>query len=1046
MLVTVFGSTTYAVSTVLAAFMAGLALGSIMLGRYGDRLKHPVLVFGMLESLIGVYALLVPWIIGGLTGVYSGVFEAFGQQPLPVAIVRFFLSFLVVLVPTTMMGGTLPVLSKFAGSEFAKLGRNIGALYAVNTFGAVIGSFVTGFFLLEFIGVSSSVYLAAAVSVMVGLLAIGIGKGIRTGAADGAGETEAESEPIPTYVAFVVLLAIGVSGGAALAYEVIYTKVLVFSLGATAHAFSLMLTTFLIGLAAGSYASSRLVDRWRRPTEAFGLVEILIGLASFVSIYLLSRLDLSNRFLDLRDSGGDLLRLRGAGFLQAASVMLVPALFMGAAFPIVTRIYARRRSVSMSVGKIYFFNTLGAVSGSLLAGFLLVPALGSARSLALVASINISVGLLLFSCKGNRRAWAGAAAVALAGLMVLTYAIKPSIFARTFNIKEEGSQLVYFKEGVSGTVTVHRYPDFDLLAIDGVNVAGTSQMLRVTQKLQGHLPILLADNKDKVAHIGFGSGETLRILTVHGARAIDGVEICKDVITAARRFFSALNRLVFDLPNVNIVIMDGKNFVLLTQDRYDIIMTDSIYPGTGGASALYTYDHFKTVSDKLRPGGIASCWLPLDLSPEDLRVALKAFYDAFPHMSVWYFYMTFSQHALLVGKKDAEIDVDLAKFAAAFEDSVISEDLRSILIDDPYLLVSCLLADGDAIARFTEGAPRHSDDHPVLEFGLARRGTAKPYLSRNLETLLSLRPDPLDYVSGLEALGEDPNAVAGRIAGATALSTHMIKGHILNAVKETGLAKAEYEKALATDPDSRIAMYALASLDDALATLERASQSGRQGYEIEYALGVRYLAEGRFEQAREHLEKALELRPDLPDPHVSIGECYLRWEKPVEAVEHFRDALKILPGDHGILLRLGMAYSALDRKDEAVAAYEAALEADPDDYDVRIALGTIHLREGRIAEAREHFRHAALSAPDMPHALFDLGLTYAAERDWEKARDSFQKAISAAPDFVPAHFQLGNVLLSMGDVEGARQAWLKTLELSPGNQMAKQKLEGLPRQ
>ncbi len=846
------------------------------------------------------------------------------------------------------------------------------------------------------------------------------------------------------YVAFVVLLAIGVSGGAALAYEVIYTKVLVFSLGATTHAFSLMLTTFLIGLAAGSYVSSRFVDRWRRPTDAFGLVEILIGIASFASIYLLSRLELTNRFLDLRDSGGDLFRLRGAGFLQAASIMLVPALFMGAAFPIVTRIYTRRRAVSMSIGKIYFFNTLGAVIGPLLAGFLLMPVLGSARSLALVASLNISAGVLLFSCKGNRRVWAGAAAVTLAGLMMVTYAIKPSVFARTFNIKEKGSELVYFKEGVSGTVTVHRYPDFDLLAIDGVNVAGTSRMLRVTQKLQGHLPILLAEGKDKVAHIGFGSGETLRILTVHGAGSIDGVEICKDVITAARRFFSALNRLVFDRPNVNIVIMDGKNFVLLTRDQYDIIMTDSIYPGTGGASALYTYDHFRAVSDKLKPGGVASCWLPLDLSPEDLRISLKAFHDAFPSMSVWYFYMTFSQHALLVGKKDTGIDVDLPKFVAAFEDSVIGEDLRSILIDDPYLLVSCLLADGNAIARFSEGAPRHSDDHPVLEFGLARRGTAKPYLSRNLERLSALRPDPLDYVSGLEALGEDPERVAQRVRNATALSTHIINGHILNAVKETGLAKAEYEKALVADPDNRIALYALASLDGALSTLERASQSGRQAYKPAYDLGVRYLAEGRFEEALEQLEKALGLRPDLPDPHVSIGECYLRWGRPEEAIGHFRNALKILPGDSGILLRLGMAYARIDRREEAVGAYEAALDSDPDNYDARVALGSLYLREGRIAEAREHFRQAALSEPERPHALFNLGLTFAAERDWEEARDSLRKAISAAPDFVPAYFQLGNVLLQMGDVEGARQAWQKTLELSPEDQMAKQRLEGLP--
>ena len=132
-----------------------------------------------------------------------------------------------------------------------------------------------------------------------------------------------------------------------------------------------------------------------------------------------------------------------------------------------------------------------------------------------------------------------------------------------------------------------------------------------------------------------------------------------------------LNQLVFDRPNVNIIIMDGKNFVLLTEETYDIIMTDSIYPGTGGASALYTYDHFRAVSDKLKVGGIASCWLPLDLSPEDLRIALKAFYDAFPNMSVWYCYMTFSQHALLIGKKLYDQDICGSAAPAPFQGSGI---------------------------------------------------------------------------------------------------------------------------------------------------------------------------------------------------------------------------------------------------------------------------------------------------------------------------------------------------------------------------------------
>jgi spermidine synthase len=1036
MLITVFGSTTHAVSTVLAAFMGGLALGSIILGKFGDRFERPVLAYGILEILIGIYAILMPVIIGGLFGLYSAVFEAFGQQPLPVAILRFLLTFLVILIPTTLMGGTLPILSKFAGREFEKLGKNIGGLYALNTFGAVIGSFITGFVLLELFGVSTSVYLAAVVTILVGIIASTAGrKPVTLVTAQPAGDAKkpAEAPGLPTYTAFVILLAIGISGGAA-------PKVLVFSLGATAHAFSLMLTTFLIGIALGSFISSRLADRSKHPTEAFGVIEIIIGLAALVSIYLLSRLDLTRQYFDIRDAGGDLFKLRGGGFLQAATILFVPAVFMGAAFPLVTRIYARKNLVSSSIGRIYFFNTVGAVAGSLIAGFVLVPLLGSARSIAFIASFNIAAGVLLFTCGTRRRLWALAAPCALVIFMIVASMIRPAVFARTFNIKEKGSELLYFKEGVSGTVTVHRYPDYDLLAIDGVNVAGTSDMLRVTQKLQGHLPILLAPGKERVAHIGFGSGETLRILTLHGAHHIDGIEICRDVISVARRFFSDLNRLVFDRPEVHITIMDGKNFVLLTRDEYDIIMTDSIYPGAGGASALYTYDHFMAVRDKLKTGGIASCWLPLDLSREDMQVALKAFNDAFPNMAIWYCYMTFSQHALLVGKKDEAIDIDLGRFVAAFEDPVISEDFRSILIDDPFTLISCFFADGDAVREFCGDAPRHSDDHPVLEFGLARRGSAKPYLSTNLEELLALRPNPLPRVTNLSGAGMDTAYVAQETLAQILLSSNIIGGHVRNALGEAGRARAQYEKVLGLDPDNRIATYLINTLDATLGSLETAARTSQGGYEAAYSLGVRYLAEGKYEESLRELERALSLRPDLPDPHVTIGEWYMRQAKPDKAIGYLEKANGLKPGDDGILVRLGLMYHAVGRLEEARTALEEALKINANAYEARVELGAIHLAEGDLPGARRQFEMAEGIAPARPMAVYNLGLTYEMEHKWTEAANHFRRALAAAPTSYLAHYHLGNALYGLGDVDAAIREWEATLSIKPDHPGARENL------
>jgi tetratricopeptide (TPR) repeat protein/spermidine synthase len=713
---------------------------------------------------------------------------------------------------------------------------------------------------------------------------------------------------------------------------------------------------------------------------------------------------------------------------------------MGAAFPIVAKIYTKRGLVSSSVGKIYFFNTVGAVAGSLAAGFVLVPWIGTARAMALLASVNIALGPVLFSCAGRRRPWLATAAACFVALAAVTYLVRPSIFADTFNLRQPGSQLVYFREGASGTVTVHRFPDYDLLATDGVDVAGTSPMLRVTQKLQAHLPVLLADDTRNIAHIGFGSGETLRILNLHDVGRIDGVEICRDVITASRRFFSAINLGVFDRPNVNIVVMDGKNYVLLTDQAYDIIMTDSIYPGSGGASALYTYDHFRRVREKLRPGGIASCWLPIDISKRDLQTALKAFNQAFPDMAIWYCYMTFSQHALLVGRKDGPIRIDVSKFVRAFDDPAVRSDLAEIMIDDPFTLIAAFIADGDAVRKFCGDAPANSDDRPVLEFGIARRGTARAYLRTNIEELLASRPNPSPYLTGIAESGLDPAYVSSETGRRVAISSGIIAGHVQYAAGETGLARDLYQRVLLIDPANRIARASASELDAIVGALERAVETGGGDYRTVYDLGVRYLAQGRFEEALASLEKARAMRPNLVDPYVSIGECYLRWGKMEKALEYFDSADRIKPRDDGILLRVGLVYDQLGRKSEAKDAYKQAAAANPGNYEARNNLGNLYLGEGDLKSAREEFEQAAKIAPARPHAIFNLGLTYASERNWGEAIKQYKEALRLAPNFFPACYSLGEALLETGDRQGAIEAWRRTLEIKPDHQAARQKL------
>ena len=808
-----------------------------------------------------------------------------------------------------------------------------------------------------------------------------------------------------------------------------------------------MLTTFLVGIALGSFIVSRLVDRWRNLTDTFGIAEIVIGAAVLASILAISRMDVTHHALGIRDAGGDLIENRMAGFLQAALIMFVPTLFMGATFPIVTRIYARRReTVSFSIGKLYFWNTLGAVAGSLAAGFLLVPLLGTARAIALMAAFNLAVGVLLLSCRRNRKVWAGLSAAVLVGFAILASSLHPSLFSRTFNIGQEGSELLYFKEGTSGTVTVHEYPQYDLIAVDGIDVAGTNFMLRITQKLQAHLPVLLAADQEKVAHIGFGSGETMYILTLHDIPRIDGIEICRDIIAAARTYFGSINHNVFDEPEINIIIMDGKNYVLLTDETYDVIMTDSVYPGVGEAgSALYTYDHFIACREKLKPGGVLSCWLPLDLHSMDLKIALRAFHRAFPNMMLWYGYSGFTQHALLVGKNDDEMKVDFGRFARAFENPRLYEDLSYISIDDPFALMSCLLLDGKGVDEFCGDVPLNTDDKPVLEFGIARRGVSKHYLSTNLEGILAYRADPLASISNMDGSGIGPEQAAARLSEHMAISDNIIRGHMHIAVGEAGRARESYTRVLSEHPENEIALRSIDDLEQTMSMLETAVSAGGDQYQAEYRLGVRLVAEGRYEEALVHLERAKELMPDAADPYVTAGECYIRFGKPAEAIESLTTAKEMKPDDGGIILRLGMAYELARMPAQAFEAYSEAVEKDPASYEARNNLGNMYLGQGDIERAREQFEEAQRISQGKPHAVYNLGLTYAREGKHEEAIGHYRRALAISPTFYPAHYSLGVALFETGDRQGAEAEWRETLKIMPRHEGALRRLEAMGR-
>src|SRR5262245_32909070 len=393
-LTNVFGGSAFAIATVLAAFMAGLALGSTVFGKAIDRRGRPLAVYGVLEAGIGLWAIILPTLFHVLDHVYGGLYRSLNPGFYALSLVRFALCFLVLLVPTTLMGGTLPVLGKFLLQNRETIGQRAGLLYGVNTLGAVLGTAVGGFFLLPTLGLRNSTLLAVAINLAVAALAILSSLRFPRLGQEPTAAPVTTPRPVETSrnLDRAVLLVYAASGFAALAYEVAWTKTLAMILGSTNYAFTSMLTTFLLGLSLGSFVFGRIADRSRRPETVLAVVQLGIPVLALATIPILAALPqlFVNGFQKLQGSWSALELYRMA---LAGLTMFLPTILMGATFPLVTRLYVGRKDTGNRLGRLYAANTLGAILGSFLTGFLLLPWIGRQNSILAATFVNLAATL-----------------------------------------------------------------------------------------------------------------------------------------------------------------------------------------------------------------------------------------------------------------------------------------------------------------------------------------------------------------------------------------------------------------------------------------------------------------------------------------------------------------------------------------------------------------------------------------------------------------------------------------------------------------------------
>ncbi len=1055
------GHTTGAVGAVLAAFMGGLAIGAWAAGRFTDTLQpsRALRMYAALEGVVALCALAMPFAIGALRPLLAWAY-ADGTAGVLFGITRLATSIALIALPGAAMGASFPVgicavspegarsargaigAKGARGATGANSARQIAQLYAANTIGAAIGAAVTGFVLLPQLGLLSTTAVGIALNAVAALGALALSRPHPL-------HPPHQSHPLhPSHPSHppspdpmnlmnpkMASITIAVSGFVALVYEVVWTRVLAMTLGPTTYAFSAMLVAFIAGLAIGAASASTMLPRARRPAMWLGLSMIAAAAAALAATAVVDRLPI----VIARTAGrtdASFMSVFALDIALAVAIQLPMTIALGAALPFaVATASTARGTVPRAAAVIYAANTAGAIAGALTGSFILIPRLGLQHSLQLASSIAVIAGCVA-SCstddsarltrRGPRSQFAVGAprsrfaigAVALAVLMVAVlmpgwnhgrlangaYRLAPALAAGDIETALEAGDLLFYREGAAGTVSVRRLLGVTSLAIDGkVDASNGADML--TQKLLAHLPLLLHDNPRSVYIIGLGSGVTLGAALRHPIDRADVSEISPEVI-AASEYFSKENH---DAPRdrrTRLIVGDGRSHLLLTDERYDVIVSEPSNPWMAGVSTLFTREFFQAARAHLQPGGILCQWAhTYNISDADLRSIVDTFLSTFPDGSAW---LVGTSDLLLIGSTSPLRALD-AGIAGAWSRPGVAEDLAQVEVSDPFGILTLFIAHGRDLQQYAAGARVQTDDRLPLEYS-APRAIYGRYQTNNVDQLriaaahaalpaaiagvrasqdaaswrnraaMQMKADApelaaQDYIEALRLAPDDPDALTGYVTAAAA------SGQLEAAEKYLRDRIAATDAAMLNVELSRV----LAARGDFDSAAMVAQHGAALDPSSEQALDqlVTVLADNRNDAAVEQLVTLL-VRTDATRPvtlYAQMRLAHLRGRFAQAAAFGERLTSTETPEEDAARNSnlLGLAYDGLGDHDRARQAFQASLRTAPRAPAVLMNLGFTELKASRPEVAEKRFSEALFLSPTLAPALEGLAQTFEAQ-------------------------------------------------------------------
>jgi spermidine synthase len=837
MLMRILGATVLAYTIVLSAFMLGLALGAWHFGRRIDRKGNPLRLYAALECGVALWAIALHPLSRLILHLFTASARAFPTSPLLVDLIRCLLAFTALLAPTILMGGTLPVLSKFLVRRSDELGQKVGQLYAINTLGAILGAGAAGFVLIGMIGEVRTTLVAAALNLIAAACAVLLARAVARHVTVAAVAPGKSAGPAPALGRrdLLVLVAAAITGFTILAYEVLWTRTGVLLVNNTTYSFSLMLLAFLTGIALGSAVMSGWVSlarpdlaaRWR----LFAALEFLIGLVALISFA--SPVPVVGATMPLWYRLGGPLAAWLPGPALPIFVLLAPlTLLSGASFPIAAGLYARDLGrVGSGVGTVYLWNTIGAAAGSAAAGFLLLPRLGISHSFLVCVALNLLVGVVLMLAapaqpRSHRLraaiAWCAAAGVVLAIALPTTSGLQIPFILLKKRLDRPYRKCIFYKEDINGIVSVWYDPqepdpwaNNKRLYIDAQPMAVAYRYGMIYERLQAHYPLLLHPDPKDVLVVCLGTGTTLGSVGQYPVSTIDCVELSPSVVAAGVRFIKENHGILKD-PRLTLYINDGRNYLLTTTKTYDVITAEPMHPHLAGTVNLYTKEYFRLVRSRLRPGGICSHWIPVHMMrPDEVRSAVQAFREVFPHTILF-----LETEDLIILGSDRPLRIDVGRWRRLLADPRISADLAEVGLSGLPQLLSTYVMGERGIAAYADSARAVTDDLPTLEFygSMAPLDQAAP---ANVRDIVQHR-DPLNglkqYIAGPLTPAEE-----AALARLYPLESTYLLAYADLISRDLAPARAGFVQVLAEAPGDKRAAIHLGEIDKALA------RSGQQG-------------------------------------------------------------------------------------------------------------------------------------------------------------------------------------------------------------------------